>query len=292
MESFTIKDLENLSGIKAHTIRIWEQRYQFIKPCRTCTNIRTYSIDELKKILNIALLNKYGYKISHIDKMGEEAIKETILSLTQAEALHERIINELIENTVDLDLEVLETIITRCISKRGVEDAFIQIIFPFLERVAMLWRANNINPAQQQLVTNIIRRKLIVGIENVSSTKKVDKSVLLFLPENEHRELGLLFVNYLLKKHGITTIYLGANISFDDMEYVVNCKKPTYLYSHLTCFYTGFCFDKFIKNISQRFAGKSFIISGVITQSYKKKLPAHISLKKSFTEVAAFVAEL
>ena len=111
MHSFTIKDLENLSGIKAHTIRIWEQRYSFLKPNRTDTNIRFYSNEELKKLLNVALLNKFGFKISHIDKMNQEEINDKILSLNQQEALQERIVNTLIQNMVDLNTEAFEEIL-------------------------------------------------------------------------------------------------------------------------------------------------------------------------------------
>jgi DNA-binding transcriptional MerR regulator len=163
MNSFTIKDLENLSGIKAHTLRIWEQRYSFLKPERTGTNIRYYSNDELKKILNVALLNKYGYKISHIDKMNEGEIKEKILSLNQMEAQQERIVNELIQCMVDIDIDKLETILDKYISARGIEKTIIQIIFPFMEKIGILWLTNHINPAQEHLITNIIRQKLIVG---------------------------------------------------------------------------------------------------------------------------------
>lgn len=131
MNSFTIKDLENLSGIKAHTIRIWEQRYNFIKPSRTDTNIRYYSNDELKKILNVALLNKYGFKISHIDKMAEAELKEKVLSLSQAEAQVERIINDLIQCMIDVDTEKLEQVLDKHIASKGIERTITQILFPF-----------------------------------------------------------------------------------------------------------------------------------------------------------------
>jgi DNA-binding transcriptional MerR regulator len=138
MNSFTIKDLENLSGIKAHTIRIWEQRYDFLKPCRTCTNIRYYSNDELKKILNVSLLNKYGFKISHINKMDGQELKEKILTLTQTEARQEKLINDLIQYMVDLDIDSFEDIIDDHIESRGIEKTIIQIIFPFLDKIGIL----------------------------------------------------------------------------------------------------------------------------------------------------------
>ncbi|MEO6541085.1 MAG: MerR family transcriptional regulator, partial [Ferruginibacter sp.] len=167
MHSFTIKDLENLSGIKAHTIRIWEQRYTFLKPSRTGTNIRFYSNEELKKLLNVALLNKFGFKISHIDKMSEEEIKVKILSLNQLEAQQDRIVNTLIQNMVDLDMESFEQVLDDFIMARGIEKTISQIIFPFLEKIGILWLTNHINPAQEHLVSNIIRQKLIVGIQTV-----------------------------------------------------------------------------------------------------------------------------
>lgn len=292
MHSFTIKDLENLSGIKAHTIRIWEQRYQFLKPSRTDTNIRYYSCDELKKILNIALLNKYGFKISHIDKMRDEELREKIMSLTGAEAFQERIVNEMIQAMIDLDMDKLEETIDRYISTKGIERAITQIIFPFLEKIGVLWLTNHINPAQEHLVTNIIRQKLIVGIEQVRSSLRADKSVLLFLPEGEHHEMGLLFVHYLLKSRGVNVIYLGANVPLNDVEYVVKLKQPDYLFSHLTSVTHKFNFEKFLAAISKKIADKPFVISGQLAQAYQKKIPASIKFKRSFSEVMEFVSQL
>jgi len=292
MHSFTIKDLENLSGIKAHTIRIWEQRYQFLKPSRTDTNIRYYSCDELKKILNIALLNKYGFKISHIDKMREEELKEKIMSLTGAEALQERIVNELIQSMIDLDIDQLEDTLDRYINAKGVERAITQIIFPFLEKIGVLWLTNHINPAQEHLVTNIIRQKLIVGIEQVRSSLKVDKTILLFLPEGEHHEMGLLFVHYLLKSRGVSVIYLGANVPLNDVEYVVKLKEPDYLFSHLTSVTHKFNFEKFLSTITKQISDAPLIISGQLAQTYQKKIPASIKFKKSFAEVMEFISQL
>ncbi len=292
MSSFTIKDLENLSGIKAHTIRIWEQRYSFLKPERTDTNIRYYSNSELKKILNIALLNKYGYKISHIDKMSEADIREKLLSLNQLQAQQERIVNEMIQCMVDLDVEHFEQILDNYILSRGIERTITQIIFPYLEKIGILWLTSHINPAQEHLVTNIIRQKLIVGIESIVSSLHVDKTVLLFLPEGEYHELGLLFMCYLLKNRGVNTIYLGSSVPLDDIAYVVNLKKPDYLYCHLTTVGQNFNFDRFISNITKKFSNCPIVISGHLTHTYEKKIPPPITFKKSFSEVMEFVSGL
>jgi len=292
MNAFTIKDLENLSGIKAHTIRIWEQRYSFLRPQRTETNIRYYSNEELKKILNVALLNKYGFKISHIDKMNEIEIKDRILSLSQVQAQQERIINEMIQSMVDLDIDQFESTLDNYIMARGIERTITQIIFPFLEKIGILWTTNHINPAQEHLVTNIVRQKLIVGIEGINTHIQVNKSVLLFLPEGEHHELGLLFIYYLLKSRGLRVLYLGANVPVNDVEFVVRIKKPDFAYTHLTSLAHNFNFDKFLNNMAAKIKTVPVVISGQVTQSYKKKTPGGIHFKRSLNEVMEYLSTL
>lgn len=292
MNAFTIKDLENLSGIKAHTIRIWEQRYSFLQPQRTETNIRYYSNEELKKLLNIALLNKYGYKISHIDKMTSEEIRDKIMALNQHQAQQERMINDLIKEMIDLDIARFEEILDQYISARGVERAIVQIIFPFLEKIGLLWLTNHINPAQEHLVTNIIRQKLIVGIEGCNTHMQLNKTILLFLPEGEHHELGLLYMYYLLKSRGVKTMYLGANVPVRDLEYVVKLKKPDYVYTHLTSVAGNFSFDRFLNQVHAKIPEAKVIISGLLTQQYKKTAPANITFRKSLGEVMEFVTTL
>src|SRR6478735_1377756 len=281
MNAFTIKDLENLSGIKAHTIRIWEQRYSFLRPQRSNTNIRYYCNDELKTVLNIALLNKYGYKISHIDKMNQEEVREKILALSQAEAYIERLVNDLIHHMVDLDSDGFEDVLDHYIRVKGVDKTITNIIFPFLDKVGILWMTNNINIAQEHLVTNIIRQKLLVGIESVSSHVQLPKTVLLFLPEGEQHEVGLLYVYYLLKARGMKVIYLGANLPIKDLAYVVNIKKPDCLYTHLTCLPSRYNFEKFIIQVNQYLPKVKMVISGQAAAGYSKKLPDGVSLKKS-----------
>jgi MerR family transcriptional regulator, light-induced transcriptional regulator len=292
MNAFTIKDLENLSGIKAHTIRIWEQRYSFLRPQRTDTNIRYYNNDELKTILNVALLNKYGFKISHIDKMNDVEIKDRILSLSQVQAQQERIINEMIQSMVDLEVEHFEATLGNYIMARGIERTITQIIFPFLEKIGILWATNHIIPAQEHLVTNIIRQKLIMGIEGVKTHMQVNKTVILFLPEGEYHELGLLFINFLLRSRGIKILYLGANVPLSDVEFLVRLKSPDVLYAHLTSLAHNFNFDKFMIQLSNKVKNIPIIISGQVTQHYKKPTPAGIHLKRSLSEVMEYISSL
>ncbi|HTL10072.1 MAG TPA: MerR family transcriptional regulator [Chitinophagaceae bacterium] len=290
MNAFTIKDLENLSGIKAHTIRIWEQRYAFIKPQRTQTNIRYYSNDELKKILNISLLNKYGFKISHINKMSPAEIHEKIVALSNVQAQQERIVNDMIQFMVDMNVDAFEEVLDNYIAARGFDKAITQIIFPFLERIGILWVTDHINPAQEHLVSNIIRQKLIAGIETVFTHISTNKLVLLFLPEGEHHELGLLYICFLLKSRGIKTLYLGANVPMADLEFVCKVKKPDYLYTHITSATGSFNFEKFLHQAHTRMEDFPMIISGQLTASYKKQLPPKISFKTSLQEVIDYIS--
>ncbi len=291
MNAFTIKDLENLTGIKAHTIRIWEQRYGFLKPQRTDTNIRYYSNEELKKILNISLLNKYGFKISHIDKMSEEVMVEKINDISHQDAQQERIINSMIQCMVDMELQEFEHLLNDHIRLKGIERTIHQIIFPFMERIGVLWVTGHINPAQEHLVSNIIRQKIIVGIDTMNSTYKSHKSCGLFLPEGEYHELGILFVQYLLKNRGINVFYLGSNVPMDDIEYLVNIKKPDFIYTHLTSVSNAFSFERFLTQAVKRFESTPLIISGRLTASYEKKIPPQILFKKSLQEVMEFIGQ-
>lgn len=289
MNSFTIKDLSNLSGIKAHTLRIWEQRYTFLKPNRTDTNIRLYDNHDLKIILNIALLNKYGFKISHIDKMSEQEVNDKILSLNQLQAQQERIVNDLIKNMIDLDIEKFEKNLNQHIAKTGIERTITQIIFPFLEKIGILWVTNHVNPAQEHLVFNIIRQKVISGIEAVQYPVQYDKKMLLFLPEGEHHELGLLFVHFVLKSRGIPVIYLGANVPMKDLQQIVTIMKPYYLYVHLTTGGHNFNFDKFLQQLANNFSHIPVIISGHLTKIYEKKVQPPIQFKRTFLEMMDFI---
>jgi DNA-binding transcriptional MerR regulator len=293
MNKFTIKDLENLSGIKAHTIRIWEQRYNFLKPQRTATNIRYYSNQELKTLLNISLLNKYGYKISHINKMSTDELRNKLTSLSGSQAQQERIVNDLIQYMIDLDIESFESLLDQHIDSRGIEKTIHYIIFPFLDRIGILWLTDHINPAQEHLITNVIRQKIIVGIENIATIFDLKTTILLFMPENEHHELGLLFLQYLLKSRGVKTIYLGANVPVADLEFVVQLKKPDFVYTHLTTVMKEFNFQKFLNHIVNKLPNSKVMISGLVTQTYEKPAPSgNIHFLKSLQEVQEFIGTL
>ncbi|MEX0883706.1 MAG: MerR family transcriptional regulator, partial [Cyclobacteriaceae bacterium] len=201
MKYYSIKDLEQLSGIKAHTLRIWEQRYKILKPKRTETNIRYYDDDDLKLILNVALLNDNGFKISKIAKLNMEDIKSEILKLTERSFKFDDQIHALIIAMVELDEERFEKIISTNILKIGFELTMINIIYPFLSKIGILWQTGSIHPGQEHFISNLVRQKLIVAIDGQMYTGG-GKKFLLFLPEGELHEISLLFSSYLLKSNG------------------------------------------------------------------------------------------
>ena len=292
MSSYTIKDLEKISGIKAHTIRIWEQRYNFLQPQRTETNIRSYSADELKVILNVSLLNKYGFKISHIDKMSFEQMEDKIMSLNQLDAQKERVVNALIKEMVSLNMVAFERQLDLYIGQKGIEKAINEIIFPYLERVGILWVTNHINPAQEHLATNIVRQKIILGIERLTPLLTYTKRIVLFLPEGEYHELGILYVHFLLKQKGIYVDYLGTNVPMVDLKYLTEFKKVDYLYCHITMPARNFKLDKFFTNLATINQQIPIILSGLMIQEYKGKISPNIHLKRSLSETIAFLQDI
>lgn len=292
MSSYTIKDLEKISGIKAHTIRIWEQRYQFLQPQRTETNIRTYSSDELKTILNVSLLNKYGFKISHIDKMSSDQMEEKILSLNQIDAQKERVVNALIKEMVSLNMANFERQIDTYIGQKGIEKTIIEIIFPFMERVGILWVTNHINPAQEHLATNLIRQKIILGIEKLPPVLQYSKRIVLFMPEGEYHEIGLLYVSFLLKQRGIFVDYLGTNVPMVDLKYLSEFHKVDYLYCHLTSPARNFKINKFFEQLAEVSKHIPIVISGQLAQAYKGQIAGNIQLKRTLTETITFLESI
>lgn len=289
MSTYTIKDLEKISGIKAHTIRIWEQRYQFLQPQRTETNIRTYSSDELKTILNVSLLNKYGFKISHIDKMSAEQMEEKILNLNQIDAQKERVVNALIKEMVSLNMANFERQLDTYIGQKGIDKTILEIIFPFMERVGILWVTNHINPAQEHLATNVIRQKIILGIEKLPPILQYSKRIVLFMPEGEYHEIGLLYVQYLLKQRGFYVDYLGANVPMVDLRFLSEFHKVDYLYCHLTSPAKNFKIQKFFDQLAEVSKQTPIIISGQLAQAFKGAIAGNIQLKKTLQETISFL---
>jgi MerR family transcriptional regulator, light-induced transcriptional regulator len=269
MNRFSIRDIENLTGIKAHTLRIWEQRYGILQPKRTPTNIRFYDALDLKTALRISLLNQYGYKISRIHRMGDEEMNNLISKINDSEFRLQLLVNELLEATLAIDIDHFEELVDLYLKKYGIEQTIEQLVFNFLEKIGIMWMTDRIFPAQEHLISHVIYRKLALAIEQLPKYEHTSPAVLLFLPEGEIHDIGLMYINYLLKKHKKKTIYLGPNTPFNDVELVHNAKMPEYLYVHLTSVTTEFDCSKYLHRLSSTFPNSTIYASGGMLKHHK-----------------------
>lgn len=230
MRTYSIKDLEKLSGVKAHTIRIWEQRYNLLKPLRSDTNIRSYDDMQLKKLLRFNILYQNGVKISKIADLSERQVTEQIETLLHKEAPEANVIESLTISMIDMNEDKFEKVLNDYISQFGFDQLMIKVVYPFLDRIGVLWVTNVIDPAQEHFITNLIRQKIITAIDNIGPCKDSKAKVCLaFLNEKEMHELGLLYYTYQLKKYGWKVIYLGQMVPLNDLLKSIDTHSPDYI---------------------------------------------------------------
>lgn len=234
MAEYKIKDIETLTGIKAHTIRIWEKRYGMLIPVRTDTKIRTYTDADLSFLLNISLLNKKGVKISKIATMGTTAIHSMVAEIrlnSSIDNAEEKLILALLE----LDEQLFRNTLNDLIKNKGLEATFSGHLIPFLDRIGVMWLVKSITAAQEHFISNLIRQKVITEIDKLQIPPRSKESVLLFLPEHDWHEIGLLFYQYLLRYKGYYTYYLGQSLPYDSLVDCIERLKPTVVLSSWLC---------------------------------------------------------
>lgn len=214
MGEYKIKDIEVLTGIKAHTLRMWEKRYRILIPERTNTQIRTYTDSELSYLLNISLLNKSGYKISKIASLSEIEINDLVWKIKVSNEL-DNSGEKLIIALIHLDELLFRDTLNDLIKQNGLENTFTCHLIPFLDRIGVMWLVGSITPAQEHFISNLIRQKLISEIDKLSIPSQEERPIMLFLPEHEWHELGLLYYQFLLRHKGLHTIYLGQSLPFE-----------------------------------------------------------------------------
>ncbi|MFA6149950.1 MAG: MerR family transcriptional regulator [Chitinophagaceae bacterium] len=265
MDFYQINDLERLSGIKAHTIRIWEKRYGIITPYRTETNIRYYDDLQLKKLLNVATLASSGLKISKIAALSSEELKSTIKERKVDGEDAERydfFINDLISSMLDFNEQAFNLLFADILVQFGVQKAFINIVYPFLSKTGVLWSIDETMPVQEHFATTIIKKKLFSLIEQLPAAKANKHKFLLFLPSDEWHELGLLFAEYIIRESGNATISLGQNVPFVDIDYVVKKVQPDFLLTFLISDVNKEEIGKIANLLSQKFKKTTFLLCG------------------------------
>lgn len=282
---YNINDLEKLTGIKAHTIRIWEKRYNLLEPKRTETNIRYYTSNDLKKLLNISILNKNGIKISRISEFKEDEINEKVIEYTTRNGDVEDQVQALIMAMFHLNLQKFEKLLTVSYINRGFERTYNDILSPFLTKVGLLWQTGTISPVQEHFAAHIIRRKLLVAIDGLlASFNDKSKSYILFLPEGEQHEISMLYAYYLLKKNSQQVTYLGTSVPFKSIDELNTFHKADYLVTSFTSAYSMDRVSEYIKILSERFPDQKIITFGPQMTTYNKELPKNTSKVTSIDE--------
>lgn len=227
--------VETLTGINAHTLRIWERRYNFMKAERTETNIRFYTGEQLKKLLNVAILTRNGYKVSKIDAMTTEDINTLVteLQINNTTSYNDDI-NLLTVSMLTYNEEAFHTIFHRNILRKGILNTVTELIYPFLNQVGVLWGTNKVSPPQEHFISNLIRQKIIAATESLTLPTANAPTLVLFLLEGEDHELGLLLSNFIAKDLGWKVIYLGQKMPSENLKDIVLEIKPAYLLTMFT----------------------------------------------------------
>ncbi len=293
MGIFSIKDIEAVSGIKSHTLRIWETRYGIIKPKRTESNIRFYDDDDLKYILNISILNRHGFKISEIAKMPKHDLCTQVLKIKQIDAVYGHHIKNMITGMVSLDETAFNASISEVIKEKGIEHTMTHVVFPFLIEVGILWQIGSIKPMHEHFATNIIKQKLYVAIDSKMMERKPDgKRFLLFLPENEQHSIGLLFANYILRSRGHDVFYLGQEVPVSDMLSHTSVYEPDYVFSILTSAHVNLNKQEFVQKICQAWPQSMVLLSGIQFLNADFEFPVNTKLIRSIQSFIDFVDSL
>ncbi len=289
MSYYSIKDIEQLSGIKAHTLRIWEQRYNFIRPKRTDTNIRFYDDDDLKLVLNIALLKDNGLKISRICEMHGDELKLEVKTLMEKKLGFPDQIQGLTLAMLELDEERFEKILSTNILQIGFERTMINLINPFFQKIGILWQTGAIKPAQEHFISNLIRQKIIVAIDGQINTSNYNKKYIMYLPQNELHEITLLFSNYIAKSRNNKVIYLGQNVPHCDLVDIYKDHNPDFILTVLTSSPPLDEVQSYVYKISETFKNCTILVSGHHIVGQDMELPSNIVLLNKLQDFIDFV---
>ncbi|MCK0162155.1 MerR family transcriptional regulator [Allomuricauda sp. F6463D] len=289
--SFSIRDMENLSGIKAHTIRIWEKRYNLFSPERTDTNIRTYNLESLQKLLNVTLLYKNGYKISKIAKLGDEKIPSLVNEIVTSKSEKSGAINSFKLAMLNFDQSLFLNTYNELMVEKSFTQIFNDIFIPLLNELGMLWQTNTISPAHEHFISNLIKQKIYIHTEQIqfNAPTKKDEIYVLFLPENEIHELGLLYINYQLALHGHKTIYLGQTMPIESLgdllKYYSNIRFVSYFTVSPTKADLDDYFEKFEVLLKRSTSCKLWVLGHQIQEISEDKPGGPIKIFKTIDQL-------
>lgn len=292
MNLFSIKDIENLSGIKAHTWRIWEQRYGLELAQRRDSNHRYYNSENLKHLLRISYLYHQGIKISRIATLNDQQKIQLTLNSLSEDDKYGFFIAQLVESSLELNDEKFHRTLNEALKMYELEDVYVKIVVPYQQKIGLLWLTNHVLPAQEHFTSNIIMKVLATAIDKLPlvENRNKDASLVLFTPENELHEIPLYFVYYLLKKQGKKVAYFGSNVSMSILESYTAVKDCTQLFFFLTTNLTSITPGEYLMMLSDRFPDKAIVMSGPQVQ-YVEHVPKNVRLLTSHQEMIQFGKE-
>ncbi len=285
--NFSIKDLENLTGIKAHTIRIWEKRYNLLSPDRSDTNIRNYSLSSFQKLLNISYLNNNGLKISKIANLREEEIPIKVREIASRGKVEDHAINALKVAMLNFDQVLFYNTYNNLLENKTFNEIFYTVFLPLLTEIGLLWQTDTISPAHEHFISVHIKQKILLNIERLQSLepRPATKTFVLFLPDNEIHDIGLLYINYELRSKGYHTIFLGESVPIDCLSDVLEFFDDITFVSYFTVYPESENIASYLKDFSERLLIKktsNLVLLGTQLSDYdNKKLPKNISIYKS-----------
>jgi MerR family transcriptional regulator, light-induced transcriptional regulator len=292
VKKFSISDIEGLIGIRAHTIRAWETRYNLVPSKRTTTNIRYYDEDDLKSLLNIVALNENGYKISKIAKMSSSQIANLVTQLKTDWKNDSVQILHLSDATIAYDEHQFAEVLSNCVAEMGLIQTMDTILYPFMKKVGMLWQTGTIDPSHEHFASNLIRDRIIVEIDKLDSPKlKNPKRFILFLPEAEMHETGLLFTRFLLKKCGHEMLYLGPEIPYQDLKKIIDSYRPDYAFITLTSLNLGKDINKVIGKVMDNL-NIPLLVAGSLISEFDILMKDQLTPLKNVCDMVDFLEDL
>ena len=263
MNFFSISDIENLTGIKAHTLRIWEQRYSLLNPKRKESRHRQYDNEDLKYLLRVAFLYHNGYKISRIASLSQDEVKKIALDTTSGKENYQVFVNQLTEASIDFDQQRFEKILHNLMLHLGFKKTVVQILFPLLNKIGLLWMTDKVSPAQEHFASALVVKKILVASDGLErSIEGGPRKVLLFAPEGEQHEIPILFMQYLLKKNGVFCIYVGKNARLEVLRDFCLQHEITQLHCHLVTNLLSSDLNAYLAKLSQAYPDKELFFSG------------------------------
>ena len=294
MVTYSIKDLEKLSGIKAHTIRIWEQRYGLIDPKRTQTNIRFYTDEDLKYILNISFLNKNGLRISQIARMGREDVAKKVATISQDNLENTNQIQTLTMAMMELNTIKVEQILRNHIQQDNLENTILTLIVPFLEKIGALWLTGSVSTVHEQLVHNIIRQKVLAATETTLLALPKFKPIkcLLYLMPNEETETILILIQFLLLQRGVEVMYLGSRISLNDLDLAYQLQKPDFIFTNIAGAHPKLSLPEYLQKLSAICTDATVLLTGHQALSEEVKVSPNLRLLADFIDIIEFFDDI